>query len=193
MTHAEAAANRDGRPMHDNYGPVAWGGTGERWDFLQLRKGGPTDGGEELRKRIRSLLNPETRPADRPTPLAFRRQATMTARGLSLAVEIDEKGSSWARLADLLALYDIPFEWNAEQRRVLIGSTDVAPTYREDAVQASIGYPLFEMSLQGGNSPVILRGIMRDDRAWCRVLEFAEEFGITASFQPFALGERRGG
>lgn len=39
---------------------------------------------------------------------------------------------------------------------------------------------------------MILRGIMRDDRAWCRVLEFAQEFGITASFQPFALGERRG-
>jgi hypothetical protein len=49
------------------------------------------------------------------------------------------------------------------------------------------------MGLQGGNSPVILRGIMRDDRAWCRVLEFAQEFGITASFQPFALGDRRGG
>ncbi len=75
----------------------------------------------------------------------------------------------------------------------MIGSTDIAPTYREDGVQASIGHPLFEMALQGGKSPVILRGIMRDDRAWCRVLEFAQEFGITASFQPFALGERRGG
>jgi hypothetical protein len=40
---------------------------------------------------------------------------------------------------------------------------------------------------------VILRGILRNDRAWCRVLEFAEEFGITAFFQPFVLGERRGG
>jgi hypothetical protein len=30
MTHAEAASNREGRVMHDNYGPAAWGGTGER-------------------------------------------------------------------------------------------------------------------------------------------------------------------
>ena len=28
MTHAEAASNRDGRVMHDNYGPVIWGGSG---------------------------------------------------------------------------------------------------------------------------------------------------------------------
>ena len=34
MTHAEAAANRDGRTPHENYGPVIWGGTGERWDLL---------------------------------------------------------------------------------------------------------------------------------------------------------------
>ena len=52
MTHAEAASNRDGRWMHDNYGPVIWGGTGERWDLLQLSKNGATDGGEQLRHRI---------------------------------------------------------------------------------------------------------------------------------------------
>lgn len=193
MTHAEAASNRDGRVMHDNYGPVAWGGSGERWDFMQLRKGGPADAGEELRQRIRSLMRGEIKPSPGQPQLAFRRSASMNARGSSLAVEIDANGTSWALVADLLALYDIPFEWNPGQRRILIGSTDLAPTYREDGVQASIGHPLFEMGLQGDNSPVILRGIMRDDRAWCRVLEFAEEFGITAFFEPFALGERRGG
>lgn len=26
--------------LHDNYSPVAWGGTGERWDFMQLHNGG---------------------------------------------------------------------------------------------------------------------------------------------------------
>jgi hypothetical protein len=41
MTHAEAASNRDGRNPHDNYGPVIWGGSGERWDFLQLEKHRP--------------------------------------------------------------------------------------------------------------------------------------------------------
>ena len=53
------------------------------------------------------------------------------------------------------------------------------------------------MSLQGASAPVILVGIIRPsehgDRAWCRVLEFAEEFGISVRFDPFALGERRGG
>ena len=48
MTHAEAAANRDGRTLHDNYGPVIWGGTGERWDLLQLHRDGPFDGGDRL-------------------------------------------------------------------------------------------------------------------------------------------------
>jgi hypothetical protein len=195
MTHAEAAANRDGRQPHENYGPVAWGGSGERWDFMQLRKGGPADGGEQLRRRIRELLapTPVLSPAAGPAPLAFRRKASMTARGTSLAVEIDANGTSWALATDLLDLYDIPFEWNPSQRRILIGSTDIAPTHRDDGVQVSIGHPLFEMGLQGGNAPVILRGILRDDRAWCRVLEFAEALGITAFFSPFALGERRGG
>ena len=56
MTHAEAASNRDGRWMHDTYGPVIWGGTGERWDLLQLSKNGSTDGGDQLRHRIQALL-----------------------------------------------------------------------------------------------------------------------------------------
>jgi len=129
---------------------------------------------------IHALLSEQPDQADNQPALAFRRSATMVARGPKLAVEIDANGTSWALAADLLALDDIPNEWNPAQRRILIGSTD-------------IGHPLFEMGLQGGNAPVILRGILRNDRAWCRVLEFAEEFGITAFFQPFALGERRRG
>lgn len=30
ITQAEAASNRDGRVMHDNYGPVVWGCSGQR-------------------------------------------------------------------------------------------------------------------------------------------------------------------
>ena len=116
MTHAEAASNRDGQIRHDNYGPVVWGGTGERWDLLQLEP----DAG-----------------------------------------------------------------------------IDVVPTYRVDGVQASIGWPLVELSLQSSRAPVILTGILRPseqgDRAWCRVVEFAEEFGISIRFDPLVLGERRGG
>ena len=40
--------------MHDNYVPVIWGGSGERWDLLQLEKNGPSDGGDQLRQRNRA-------------------------------------------------------------------------------------------------------------------------------------------
>ena len=206
MTHAEAASNRDGRRMHDNYGPVIWGGTGERWDFLQLSKGGPPTGGDELRSRIRRFMAAPSasaeasaasgaadKPVASPAPLTFRRASTMSARGQQLAVELDANGSSWALAADLLALYEIPYEWDANRRRILVGSLDVVPTFRDDQVQPGVGWPLFEMTLQNGNAPVILRGILRENRAWCRVLEFAEEFGISVSFEPFTLLERRGG
>ena len=73
MTHAEAASNRDGRWMHDNYGPVVWGGSGERWDLLQLERDGPLDGGDQLRRRIRAVLRGESRLIASVRPLAFRR------------------------------------------------------------------------------------------------------------------------
>ena len=74
---------------------------------------------------------------------------------------------------------------------------DVSPTFRMDGVQGEVGWPLFEMSLQSGSATVILRGIPRPgndgDRAWCRVVEFAEEFDISLGFDPLRLGERQGG
>jgi len=82
-------------------------------------------------------------------------------------------------------------------RRILIGALDVAPTFRDHAVQASVGWSLVEMTLQSGSAPVVLTGILRPtdqgDRAWCRVHEFAEEFGIWVVYEPLVLGERRGG
>ena len=193
MTHAEAASNKDGRVMHDNYGPVVWGGTGERWDLLQLEKNGPLDGGEQLRRRIRELMGAPTARA----ALEFQGTTTILARDAALDVAIDSEGRSWALAADLLERYGIPHAWDVNQRRILIGALNVAPTYRDDSVQASVGWPLFTMTLQTGNAPVILTGIVRPseagDRAWCRVLEFAEEFGISVGFEPFTLLERRGG
>jgi hypothetical protein len=58
-----------------------------------------------------------------------------------------------------------------------VGALDVVPRFQDDAVQAS----------------VILRGIVRQNRAWCRVLEFAEELGISVAYDPFRLLERRDG
>jgi hypothetical protein len=203
MTHAEAASNRDGRLMHDNYGPVAWGGTGERWDLMQLTKGGPANGGDQLRERVRRMLRgdvpsvPAGQPA--PAPLQFRRAGSIQARGLPLATQVDEHGRSWALAADLLDRYDLPYQWEASRQRILVGALDVVPLYQEDGVQASVGWPLVEITLEQVGAPVILRGILRPStsgepaRAWCRVLEFAEEFGITATFEPFQLHERRGG
>ena len=200
MTHAEAASNRDGRWMHDNYGPVIWGGTGERWDLLQLEKGGPNDGGDQLRERIRALLRGDPPPSlAQPLEqrLVFKGETTIQARGADLRVQIDGQGRSWALVAELLERYEIPHVWDASRRRILIGALDVTPTYRDDAVQASVGWPLVELSLQTGSAPVILSGILRPggdgDRAWCRVLEFAEEFGISVAFDPLVLAERRGG
>ena len=212
MTHAEAASNRDGRNPHDNYGPVIWGGSGERWDFLQLEKHGPPTGGDQLRQRIRQLLEQEITPpgspaqplpAPGPEPdpgaptnpeaLSFAGSTQIQARGLPLSVTLDNHGRSWALAATLLERYDIPYTWEASHRRILIGSRDLVPSFQENQVQPSVGWPLFEMALQSGNADVILRGVVRQQRAWCRVLEFAEEFGISVQFNPFTLLERRGG
>jgi hypothetical protein len=204
MTHAEAASNRDGRIMHDNYGPMIWGGTGERWDLLQLEKNGTADGGDQLRARIRAILAPTdgAPPATQPgqpsgLQLQFRGSTMIQARGEALMVQSDVYGTSWALVSDLLARYGIAYAWDANGRRVLIGALDVAPTYRDDSVQASVGWPLFTMTLETASAPVILTGIVRPsdagDRAWCRVVEFAEEFGITVRFEPLELDERRGG
>ena len=54
-----------------------------------------------------------------------------------------------------------------------------------------------ELTLQTGNAPVKLTGVLRPgasgDRAWCRVVEFAEELGISISYSPLVLGECRSG
>ena len=102
MTHAEAASNKDGRVMHDNYGPVVWGGTGELWDLLQLAKNGPLDGGEQLRARIRELLNGQSVINNISNRLDFKGDTTIEARGEALAVTIDGEGRSWALVSDLL-------------------------------------------------------------------------------------------
>ena len=189
MTHAEAASNRDGRVMHDNYGPVIWGGTGERWDLLQLERDGPTNGGDQLRDRIVLQMR---EPTHHP-PLQFRGSTSITVRGEPCLVEIDAEGRSWAPAADLLERYEIPHVWDAVQRRLLIGSRDVVPTYRDDSIQADVGWPLVEITLQDSQAAVIMSGILRDGRVWCRVVEFAEEFGISVQFSPLVLQDRRGG
>ncbi|MFN7901200.1 MAG: N-acetylmuramoyl-L-alanine amidase [Synechococcaceae cyanobacterium] len=198
LTHAEAAANRDGVVMHENYGPVAWGGTGERWDFMCLTKNGPDTGGDKIREMIRHYYRElQSGGADSPTsvsnPLADSVPKEMSAKGETLKVLLDANGTSWAKVSELLSLYKIPFMWDADKRRILLGSSSITPRYSQDQVDPKPGVPSFDLTLQGANSPVILVGLVYDNSAYCRVLEFAEELGISASFNPFALQEMRGG
>ena len=83
--------------------------------------------------------------------------AVIQARGVDLAVQIDALGRSLAIVADLLSRYEIPYAWDSSLRRIRIGALDLAPTYRDDAVQASVGWPLVELTLQTGNAPVSCR------------------------------------
>ena len=112
-------------------------------------------------------------------------------------MQINHQSLSLAIAAYLLSRYEIPYAWDASLRRIMIGALVVAPTYLDDAMQASISWPFVELTLHTCKAPVILTGIIRpgasDDRAWCRVVEFAEEFGISVSYDPLVLGERRGG
>ena len=164
--------------------------------MLHLEKKGPNDGGEQLRQRIRALLRGDFSPMP-SSPLFFKGETVIHTRGADLAVQIDVLGRSWTIAADLPSRYEIYYAWDASLRRILIGALDVAPTYRDDALQVSVGWPLVELTLQTGNAPVNLTGILRSgpsgDCAWCRVVEFAEDFGISVSYDPLVLGERRAG
>ena len=58
MTHAEAASGKDGLlPNNDNYGPTMWGGDGDRWDLLRLKKNGKDgEGGNIIRAMARGFM-----------------------------------------------------------------------------------------------------------------------------------------
>ena len=65
MTAGEAASNMDGNKMTDNYGPVVWGGTGERTDFFKTRRSAPDgSGGRELRNMMMNFMNARDRRKD---------------------------------------------------------------------------------------------------------------------------------
>ncbi len=65
----------------------------------------------------------------------------------------------------------------------------MVPLYMEEAVQQRVWWTRVGLTLQ----QMLTSGNLREGRASCRMLKFAVEFGISASFEPFALGERRVG
>lgn len=193
LTHAEAASNRDGWRAHENYGPTAWGGDGTRWDLMCLERGGPDDGGDQLRSLIRSYFQGQSSLPPAGNPLGHSTAKEMTILGQATAVLVDGQGVTWAKVSTLLSLYGIPYIWDAEKRRILIGASNVTPRYTENKFTVQPGLPVFELALQGSNSPIILVGLIHDNAAYCQVLEFADELGISATFNPFVLHEQRGG
>lgn len=193
LTHAEAASNRDGWIAHENYGPTAWGGDGTRWDLMRLKRNGSDDGGDQLRASIRTFFNGHQALSSATNPLNQSSAKEMTVLGQTLEVLVDSRGVTWGKLSTLLDSYEIPYLWDAEKRRILIGSTDIIPRYSQDKFAAQPGIPTFELALQGANSPVILLGVIHQNGAYCQVLEFADELGISVTFNPFTLHERRGG
>jgi hypothetical protein len=198
LTHAEAASNRDGRIMHENYGPMAWGGDGQRWDLMCLVRGGKDNGGDVLRGMIStSFANQQAGTGSNSSspnhPLLASRAGTMTVKETTLNVLIDSNGTTWAKAGDLLAIYELPFIWDSEKRRILVGSATITPRYIEDQVSTTSGFPTFELTLQGAFAPVILIGVIHQSKAYCRVLEFADELGISATFNPFQLHDIKGG
>ena len=56
---------------------------------------------------------------------------------------------------------------------------------------------LYFLRLQIGHASEILAGIIRlgasGELVCCRILDFAEDFGISGNYEPLVLGERRGG
>ena len=132
-------------------------------------------------------LSPATNPLSQST------SKEINVLNKPLSVLVDSRGISWGRISSLLGSYGIPYVWDSDKRRILIGSSDVLPRYSQDKFAAQPGLPTFELALQGSNSPIILIGLIYQNEAFCQVLEFADEFGISATFNPFVLHERRGG
>jgi len=138
----EAAANRERcRSMHGTTTAGDLGGSGERWDFLPTQQKRPA---QRWRVHLSNafggfLLKPSLNLSRSPSvaPPAIR------ARSQELAVEIDAKMAApgpWRRAAG--SLRD-PYDWEPNRAAFLIGSLDVAPTFRKNQVQPSVGWPLF--------------------------------------------------
>jgi hypothetical protein len=108
------------------------------------------------------------------------RAGTMTARETTFNVLIDYKGTTWAKAGDLLGIYELPFIWDSEKRRILIGSATITPRYVDDQVSTTSGFPTFEITMQGA-------------LALMNLVEFADELGISATFNSFQLHDINAG
>lgn len=107
-------------------------------------------------------------------PLLGSRPGTMTARESTLNVLIDSKGNRWAKLDELLGIYELPPICDSERKHIYSG------------------FRTFELTLQQASGPVILDSIIHENNYYCQVLEFADDVGISTTFNPLQLHERAG-
>ena len=65
---------------------------------------------------------------------------------------------------ELLDRHQISYRWDDASQRILVDTIDLVPTFREEAVQRSLGWPIFELSIQSGAAPVLFGGhsLVRD-------------------------------
>ena len=143
MTHGEAGSNKDGRVMHDNYGPTVWGGTAERWDLDQLNASQQIgQGGEILRGMIAKKLSSgefmnddDAKRSHAGTKLSNREQMLKILPGQSLLDENTSKALGATNLARFNAA-----STPEEMRKIsgqIAGVSDYAP-YEQGAQQTIV-------------------------------------------------------
>jgi hypothetical protein len=62
-------------------------------------------------------------------------------------VQLDEHSHSWVPATELLDPYQISYRWDDASQWILVGTFDVVTTFREEAVQRSLGWQSSELSI----------------------------------------------
>ena len=75
--------------------------------------------------------------------LQFPGVAKIKVRCTTLKVQLDENGHSWVPATELLDRY----RWDHASQRILADTFNVVPTFREEAVQRSLGWQSSELSI----------------------------------------------
>jgi N-acetylmuramoyl-L-alanine amidase len=170
MTHAEAASCRDGCYLHENYGPVPWGGDGTRWDLMQLKKGGECNGGDVLREKIKFYMN------ENPQEESAIKSIEIDCNSKAIGGLLYSNMSTYAQIHKLASAYGFETDWNPEKRRVYVfGENMPLPKYVKDDLGLN-NVPKVDVCSRNGN--IIMSGFLNDGHAYVKVLEFANEFNI---------------
>ena len=180
MTHAEAASNKDGWFPHENYGPVDWGGKGERWDLWMLsRKEKPGTGGDRLRTRIKEILQG----GDTTPDLDYVSTAKISLNGKDYGCWIDRVGKAWVDLFNLSEAYG--FELESSSKRILIHGPKLRPPKNGDYAEGLKSYTESYTDVIYTPNPKeklgeipCLKALWVDDIPFVRATDFGNEFSL---------------